>query len=178
MDRTEQIRDIIKQYRITEAEGGKIRIENVSLIQKNNASEMIKAKKPEILDFLREEKRKAQEAFEIRESKIRAIEGLQEIEECISAWRKWDDDFHTMMETGRSYMLEKRPTVEIADLRAKYPRADAYLKAKYESEKSNYELAAIGHKALEKIINGEDYNEVMEEMEIDKSKFVESHIWD
>lgn len=66
----------------------------------------------------------------------------------------------------------------VAELRKKYPVADAYLIADKESRRSNYELATIGKKGLERIINGEDYKKVLDDMKKERAAFTESHIWE
>lgn len=74
--------------------------------------------------------------------------------------------------------MRAKPKDNIDELKKKYPRAAAYLVAENESLKSNYELAAIGKKALEAIINGENHEKVMEEMEHAHKAFAERHMWD
>ena len=66
---------------------------------------------------------------------------------------------------------------ERKNLLAQYPHAAAYLKAEKEAYSANYELAAIGRKALERVKAG-DWQGAMEEMEKEKNAFLERHIWD
>lgn len=174
----EEIKKLIETYRIDEADGDRIRVGVSPTKLSPEEIENIKNHKAEILNYIREERRKAKEAQEAREKKIQAIEGLNEIESCMSAWMEWNEDFRTMMETGRGYMTAERPEITVEELRERYPVADAYLKARREARKTNFELSAIGKKALNRIIEGEDYNEVINDMEQELSKFVASHIWD
>lgn len=170
----EEIKRLVETYRIQEQEGGRIRVMNVSKAQASDDLQMIKENKQAILDYIRNEKRSANE----RQHKIDSIEGLSEIEACMDAWAEWHADFDTMVDTGRGYMTVKKPSTEVAELRKKYPVADAYLIADKESRRANYELATIGKKALERIINGEDYKKVLSDMEKERAAFAESHIWD
>ena len=61
---------------------------------------------------------------------------------------------------------------------AKYPRAKAYLEASAYANAEHYVKAAAGGKALEAIINGEDYAEAIAVMEADWSKYTQGHMWD
>ena len=167
----EEIKRLVETYRIQEQEAGMLR---VMVVNASDDLKMIKENKQAILDYIRNEKRAANE----RQHKIDSIEGLSEIKACMDAWAKWHADFDRMVDTGRSYMTVKKPSTEVAELRKKYPVADAYLIADKESRRQNYELATIGKNALERIINGEDYKKVLAEMEKERAAFTESHIWD
>lgn len=64
-------------------------------------------------------------------------------------------------------------------MRAKYPRADAYLKAEAEANKHNYQLSAIGKRALEKIINDPTgYEQAIKQMNKEIEKFTQEHLFD
>lgn len=166
-----EIKRLVETYRIQEQEAGMLR---VMVVNASDDLKMIKENKQAILDYIRNEKRAANE----RQHKIDSIEGLSEIKACMDAWAKWHADFDRMVDTGRSYMTVKKPSTEVAELRKKYPVADAYLIADKESRRQNYELATIGKNALERIINGDDYKKVLAEMEKERAAFTESHIWD
>ena len=170
----EEIKRLVETYRIQEREAGVIRVMDINKAQASDDLKMIKENKQAILDYIRNEKRAANE----RQHKIDSIEGLSEIEACMDAWAEWHADFDTMVETGRGYMTVKKPSTEVAELRKKYPVADAYLIADKESRRSNHELATIGKNALERIINGEDYKKVLDDMKKERAAFTESHIWD
>ena len=84
------------------------------------------------------------EQIEARRAKVAAIEGLAEIRAAISAGNK---------------------TVgEIDELRAKYPRAAAYLEAERWIYSQNPVKVRLAARALEKIIDGEDPEAVIQEM--------------
>lgn len=174
----EEIKKLVETYRIEEADGNRIKVNVNPTKLFPEEIQNIKSHKAEILVYLREERRKAKEAQLARERKIQAIEGLSEIMSCMNAWEEWNDDFRAMMETGRSYMTAKKPETKVEELRVKYPVADAYLKAKKEARRSNFERSSIGENALNRIIEGENYKEVMNDMEQEINKVVDSHIWD
>ena len=170
--------ELIKKYRISIC-GDKLRVDNVDRLKRDKAEETVRRKKPEIMAFLKEKEAEEKRRYEERQAKIKAIEGLEEIREAISEQIKWHEDFNRAMESESGCMcMRAKPEDNIEELKQKYPRAAAYLSAEHESLKSNLELAEIGQKALESIINGEDHEKVMEEMEADRKAFVDRHFWD
>lgn len=62
-------------------------------------------------------------------------------------------------------------------MRAAHPQADAYLKARAAAESDNYELAAIGNRALERVVNG-NWEAAMADMEKEKQEWLNEHTWD
>ena len=173
------VKEIIKKYNISLYGEDKIRVDNVTLLKKDKAEDTVKSKKPEIMAYLKEEKAAEKRAYEERKAKIKDIDGLEEIKNAIEEQIRWREDFNRAMESEDGCVgMRAKPEDNIAELKQKYPRAAAYIKAESESLKSNYELAAIGKKALEAIINGEDHEKVMEEMEEAHKAFAERHMWD
>ena len=49
--------------------------------------------------------------------------------------------------------------------------------AEKEAYKSNFELAEIGQRALEKVINGQ-WKEAMDDLKREKDEFIDRHAWD
>lgn len=173
------IKEIIKRYDISLYGEDKIRVGNTVLLKKNKAEEDVRGKKAEIMALLKEEKAAEKRAYEEREAKIKAIDGLEEIKNAIEEQIRWKEDFSKAMQSPDGCVrMRACPENNISRLKEKYPRAAAYLKAENESIKSNYDLAAIGKKALEAIINGEDHEKVMEDMEHAHKAFAERHMWD
>lgn len=173
------IKELIKKYDITLYGEDKIRVGRVTQLKKEKAEELVRSKKPEIMAYLKEEEAEKKRAFEERQAKINAIEGLKEIKNAIEEQIEWKESFNRSWEKGEGFVrLGQKPEDKIAELKQKYPRAAAYLAAEAESFKSNYELSAIGKRALEAIINGEDYKEVLKRMEDEQKEFVNRHIWD
>lgn len=127
----------------------------------------IKAAKTEILEILKAERAAKEKAKAERAAKIAAIEGLEEIRNAIYAVEKYHRDFNRMMEDEYNDGVNppRRPSTSVADIKAKYPRAAAYLKAESFTYASHYAKSGAGARALERIINGEDYETVITEME-------------
>lgn len=174
------IEEIITKYHVTVVEENKIKIpaKYAEIAKKDNMIDTIISYKPLILNYFRNKEEAERRQAEEREAKIKAIEGLDEIMGCREAWAKWRRDFNHMMDTGSGVMSTPRPATSEKELRSKYPRANAYLAALAEANKSNFELSAIGNTALEKIINGEDYKQVADDMQQDISNFVNRHFYD
>lgn len=103
-------------------------------------------------------------AYEEHQKKIDAIEGLREIEDAIEAINQRRNSFVRAWESGES-AYQSMPNIDVGALKAKYPRAAAYLEAEDYSMSSYYVKAAAGHRAVERILNGEDYETVLKDME-------------
>jgi hypothetical protein len=116
-----------------------------------------------------------------REAKVNSIEGLNEIRKAIESEIEYHAAFTRMMEnedqSGNDALLPNLPEVSSKDLKARYPRAAAYIKAESYSLANNYAKAGAGKKALERIINGEDYKKVLADMEAEWSAHCEENMW-
>lgn len=171
------IQELIKKYRIILWDNDKICIQNDYMFKKDKAEELIKSKKAEIVAYLKEKKAEKSRAFELRQEKIKSIEGLEEIQDAIEKQVIWRRKFNQAMDSEDG-ILPTKPEDNIAELKQKYPRAAAYLKAESESLKRNHELSEIGKDALERIINGEDYIKVLSDMDKRQHEFCQKHFWD
>lgn len=157
---------------------------NLNAVKRDNARDEISAKKQQIMAYLKAEraekereaaeaKRKAQE----RQERIAAIDGLKEIQDAIEDLEQWRYEFEKSFEDIGGLGVRPKPQYDLEAMRAKFPHADAYLRAEEEALKSNYELSAIGKTALEEVIFG-DYKKAMENMNAEIKAFVDRHIWD
>ncbi len=151
---------------------------NAPIIMKDDAHEIIKERKDEIYAYLLDIHNAEIKAEEERQEKIKAIEGLKELEFAREDIAAWHEEFAKSFDHVGGLGVRPRPNHDLKALAEKYPRASAYLKAESWSYAANYEKAAAGKKALERIINGEDYALALSNMEAEWSKACESHIWD
>lgn len=175
-----EIKEIIERYGLvlnTFKDDGKFYSRNRLRVEIDNADDLIRSKRNEIYQYLINEKMEREKRYEDRWQKIDQIEGLKEIQDAINRMEDWNRNFQEAMEKDDGY-LPAKPQDKIEELKAKYPRAAAYLLAERESHRDNAELAGIGKKALEDIINGMDYNIVLEKMAEEQKKFTDRHIWD
>lgn len=86
-------------------------------------------------------------------------------------------DFCAFQSLQKVYMLAKQASLE--ELVRKYPRANAYMKAEsYAYSSSNNARAAAGKKALERILNGEDYKQAIADMKKEWCDYCEEHVFD
>lgn len=119
-------------------------------------------------------------AYDEEQAKIDAIDGLHEIISAIIDWNRYNREFNAMMddEFNDGARPPKRPTADIQALKAQYPRADAYLTAQSWANSENYAKAKAGAKALECIIDGDDYAKALADMEAEWSAYCDEHMWD
>ena len=87
-----------------------------------------------------------------RRAKVAAIEGLTEIRAAIADCRKAEGD-----DIGDKIH-------KLDELRAKYPRAAAYMEAERWIATENPVKVRLGSRAMEKILDGEDPEAVIQEM--------------
>lgn len=134
----------------------------------------------EIKAYLIAERDAKAAAAAAREAKIAAIEGLKEIKTAIYDRQRYRREFNAMMddEFNDGARAPKLPTADIDALMAKYPRAAAYIKAENYSYAEHDVKSAAGKKALDKIINDEDYTAALAEMEAEWSAYCTNHMWD
>lgn len=148
-------------------------VAGMTAIQKN----VIAERKEEIRVYLTEMKATAED----RKRRIDAIEGLKEIRDARYKIERYNAEFRKEMESPEGLIVAPvRPNVDLNSLNAMYPRAAAYLKAESYSCAANYEKAACGREALEKIIYDENntFAQIIEEMESKWNDCCMKRMWD
>lgn len=127
-----------------------------------------------------EEQKEKERAEAERNAKIVAIEGLDEIRDAIKVENEYIKKYDKMIEDGDidGAIALKLPDVLSARLKDKYPRADAYLKAESWSRDEQFVKSDYGRKAMERIINGDDYKQAIKDMEDDYNSYIMEHIFD
>lgn len=127
-----------------------------------------------------EEAKKREEAARIgreREARRNSIPGVKLIEKARDEWHKWHDDMVRAIDDGDG-IRPPEPQVDIEELKEQYPQAAAMLKAESYSRSTNYAKASAGSKARERIIDGENYTQVIAEMEQEWTDYCRKHMWD
>lgn len=154
---------------------GKINIQNEFLIKSAAEKEAIVAMKPEILSILMDGWSEKQRKEEERKAKIEAIDGLKEIKSAmdeLDAWQaKFERSFYGPGAVG-GMGVGPKPAHDIDAMKAAHPRAAAYIMAKDWSFADHDVKASAGKKALEKIINGDDYSAAIDEMQREWDSFI------
>ena len=176
------VRDLIDRYNLyitTSPTTGKECVGSAyaERIRRDGAADEIRAKKQEIMDALKADRAEKERQAVDRAARVAAIEGLTEIRAAIDDLESWQYEFDKSFDDVGGLGVRPRPQYDIAAMKAKYPRAAAYLRAEEESLKTNTELAAIGRKALENVIFG-DWQEAMATMDAEIDAFVKRHAWD
>jgi hypothetical protein len=91
---------------------------------------------------------------EVRKAKVAAIEGLADIRAAIDATKYVVGD----LDKTRDHLRD------LDEMRAAFPRAAAYLEAERWIATENPVKVRLGSRAMEKILNGEDPEAVIQEM--------------
>lgn len=166
------ITELIDRYELTLIttgdKAGNVAVRRGDLVKKDNCLDELKTRKPEVVKELQARIDAAKTAADDRRRKIDAIDGLKELENAISDWEEYHDLCNKVFESecGR---MPAQPKDSISGLKARYPRATAYLKAKSYLYAHNYQKSAAGEKALARIINSENHETVIAEMEAEWS---------
>lgn len=139
----------------------------------------IKDAKPEIVSILLEQREAGIRAEQERQKKIAAIPGLREIEAARADLVNWKLEFDASFdsENGGGVGIRPKPKYDMDAMYAKYPRAKAYLDAQDFTASENDAKSAAGKKALEAIINGENYEQAVAAMNSEWAAYCRNNIW-
>lgn len=181
------IEALIKRYDIglkTEYKGGKEVLTGVIYaletrkLKGDDAMEVVRERKSEIYEYLVNRRNAENKAAEERQAKIDAIEGLKELKAARADIASWHEEFEKSFNDVGGLGVRAKPNCDLKAMSEKYQRAAAYIKADAWSYAANFEKAAAGRKAKERIINGEEPDLVLREMEEEWDEACRSHIWD
>ena len=174
--------DIVQECKFVKGDyvyGERLFLHNMALAERDGAIPELKERKQEILDYIKAKREEEKRAYEERKAKIASIPGLKEIEKAKADLERWEDEFAKSFEDVGGLGVRPRPDIDLPALYEKYPIAKAYLVAESYALKTNYELAAIGKKAQDRIIeNHSDYEAAMADMEKELQEFTAKHMWD
>lgn len=136
------------------------------------------ARKDEVLEYLKTEKAKKEEERKAKDPE-NVIAGLRVLKEAIAKLENYYYLREKRFEDERLSSLPiAKPNVDLDALKAKYPRAAAFLKAEAWSYASHYAKAAAGSRACKRILAGEDYEKVIADMDKEWSDYVNEHMWE
>lgn len=165
--------ELIKKYNIRLLDSEQIAVISGEKAKKDNAIDIIKENKAEIISILTAE----QKAKEEKETKIKAIEGLKEIEKARFELENFYERLEQAMDNEyTSGILPSKPITNLKELENKYPRAAAYLKAQRWFLSKNYTKSNLGAKTLTRIINGEPYKNAIDDMERAWSDYCQENV--
>ena len=135
------------------------------------------AEMQEIKAALLAEQTEERETAERRRAFRAAIPGLAEIEAADEAFFAYRRAFARAMDSGDG-VYPKPPKENTDELRKRYPMAAALLRAESYSRAANYHKAGAGRKAVERILDGEDWEKAISDMEAEWDAAVSEHMWD
>ena len=177
-------KELIKRYDIRDGEmmgkPGALFIARQDAVMRDRMLDEIKARKPEILAYFAAEREAKRDAKAEREAKIKAIEGLEDIQNAIADLAAWQREFNASFDGEYAVGglgVRDYPHYDIDAMMQRYPQAAAYLRAKEYADKQNTELSIIGEKALNAVIDG-NWQSAMEQMDKDVDEFTRRHMWD
>jgi hypothetical protein len=153
----------VDHFRISLASNGRDLIVKQNIPQWRACATVCVGRKAEAVEYL-----KAKAAAEKAEREARRpeniIAGLSELRSAIDKIAAYDAAYNRAWESG-DVRYPNAPDIDLDNLKAKYPRAAAYLKAEDWSCATHYAKSVAGDKARRRILAGEDYVKVIEDME-------------
>lgn len=178
------VKELIRHYDIRDGatmnKPGSLYIARQREVTKDNMLDEIKARKAEILAYFAAEREARVNARAAREAKIKAIEGLSDIQAALADLAAWRREFSASFD-GEGAIgglgVRKMPGYDIDGMMQRYPRAAAYIRAKEYADKENSELSRIGSRAMDGVIDG-DWQSAMRQMEKDLDEYADRHLWD
>ena len=173
------VEELVKAYYISLYGDDKIKLGSGPAAERDGAIETIKARKPEILSYLLTKRQAEQDRAARRAANRKAIEGLAELEAAHEDLDKWEDEFADSFKTVGGLGVRPKPEYDFEGMKQKYPGAAALFRAESIANQSNYNLAAIGQKAVDSILdNPADYEQTIAQMDKEYAEEIERHMWD
>lgn len=114
---------------------------------------------------------------EYRQNLRDAIPGLKELEAAKEEQAAYREAFSRAMDGGDG-IYPAKPKGDPEELSAQYPMAAAMLRAESYSRAANSRKASAGRKAVERILNGEDWEKAISDMETEWSAATSERMWD
>lgn len=173
---------VIKYYsiKVREAKGekGLAMDKSITLPMHADDLEMVRANKPTIIAYIESKKAYEEEQKKLRTEKIASITGLKTIREAREDLDRWYHEFHSLFEDEYAVGGRPKPEYDFDKMYEQYPMARAYLKAEAYADSSHAYKRMAGKKAIERILNDEDYTQAIEDMEAEWKAYCEDHAWD
>nr|DAH23799.1 MAG TPA: hypothetical protein [Caudoviricetes sp.] len=154
--------------------------DKMSVSPREKAVKLVKAHPAEVQEIktaLMAEKTEEREIAERRHNFRAAIPGLKELEAAREAQATYREAFARAVDSGDG-IYPAKPKSDLAALNAQYPMAAAMLRAESYSRAANYHKASAGSKAVERILDGEDWEKAISDMEAEWHEATSEHMWD
>lgn len=144
--------------------------------KRNECCEYIKANKPAIMDYLRDEAAAKKAALDDYTANLNGIDGLKDLQNSIISWSDYNRAFSRYIANDCIGTAPVKPNVTVEELEAQYPRAAAYVMADKWHSSDNDVKSTLGGKAKDQILNGADHTAVIADMQRAWSDYCNDHI--
>lgn len=172
----EKIEELVKKYGIEIYSRDNTKLKSYPWLAENEEDrDFVRDHRAEIMAFLKEREQEKERAYQEQQRKIDGIKGLREIREAENAYENYRYEYDRFIANGAIGSWPKEPTAKVAELKKKYPRAAAYMKAEEFKRDYNSAKAVAGEKAQQKIIDGYDFNKAIKEMEKEWDEYCKKH---
>ena len=154
--------------------------DKMAVSPRDKAVKLVKAHPAEMQEIkaaLLAEQTEERETVERRRNFRAAISGLKELEAAKAEQAAYREAFSRAVDSGDG-IYPAKPKSDPAELSAQYPMAAAMLRAESYSRAANYHKASAGRKAVERILDGEDWEKAISDMEAEWDAAVSEHMWD
>lgn len=154
--------------------------DKMAVSPRDKAVKLVKAHPAEVQEIkaaLLAEKAEERETTVRRHNFRSTIPELKELEAAKAEQAAYRGAFARAVDSG-SGIYPAKPKSDPAELSAKYPMAAAMLRAESYSRAANYRKASAGRKAVERILDGGDWEKAVSDMEAEWKEAVSEHMWD
>lgn len=157
-----------------------LRGDMMAVSPRDKAIKLVKAHPAEVQEIkvaLMAEEAEERETAERRRNFRDAIPGLKELEAVREAQATYREAFARAVDSGDG-IYPAKPKSDPAELSVRYPMAAAMLRAESYSHAANYRKASAGRKAVERILDGDDWEKAVSDMETEWHEATSEHMWD
>ena len=154
--------------------------DKMAVSPRDKAVKLVKAHPAEMQEIkaaLMTEDAEERETAERRRNFRDAIPGLKELEIAKAEQAAYREAFSRAVDSGDG-IYPTKPKSDPEELSARYPMAAAMLRAESYSRAANYHKASAGSKAVERILDGEDWEKAISDMEAEWSTATSERMWD
>lgn len=157
-----------------------LRGDMMAISPREKAIKLVKAHPAEVQEIkaaLLAEQTEERETAERRRNFRAAIPGLKELETAREAQAAYREAFARAVDSGDG-IYPAKPQSDPAELSVQYPMAAAMLRAESYSRAANYRKASAGRKAVERILDSEDWEKAISDMETEWHEAALEHMRD
>lgn len=152
--------------------------DKMAVSPRDKAIKLVKAHPAEVQEIkaaLLAEEAEERETAERRRNLRDAIPGLKELEAAKAEQAAYREAFARAVDSGNG-IYPAKPKSDPEELSAKYPAAAAILRAESYSCAANYRKASAGRKAVERILDGENWEKAIGDMEAEWHEATSEHV--